>query len=301
LNAWTFLSAASLVAAVALAAAGCYKPAVTDGGFACAATGVRCPEGYTCAADNHCWINPSSANVRDGGQDGAIDTKPLTDAGNGGDSAMCTAPPTALCDQGPAAGEACSPACQKGCSCGRCNVVGGQASCVAAGSVQLGELCNANADNCAAGLTCLPETCGNGLARCYRLCTSKAQCGDTACTITLNSNSTGRTYTTCDVPTYACDPVTGGGCPSPAFNCYLASADRTVCDCPTRPAAMGGLNAECSYYSQCAAGFVCISVSSLAKPQCQFVCEVSKGGCPTGSHCAAMGSSTKYGFCAQDN
>jgi hypothetical protein len=289
--------AAGLVVAAALTLAGCYKPSVTDGGFACAATGVRCPDGYACAADNHCWINPSSVT----GQDGGTDTKPPTDGG-AGDTAMCSMPPVnALCDQGPAAGEACSPACQKGCSCGRCNVVGGQAACVPLGTVKLGEICNANADNCAAGLTCLPESCGNGLARCYRLCTSKAQCGDTACTITINSSSSGRTYTTCDVPTYACDPIAGGGCPAPAFNCYLASADRTVCDCPSRPAAQSGLNAECSYYSQCAAGFVCISVTGQAAPHCQFACDLSKGGCPTGSHCAPMGSSTKYGYCALDN
>jgi hypothetical protein len=286
----------AVVVAVASATAGCYKPTIKDGGFACATTGMRCPEGFSCGADDHCWINPSSA-------DAGVDTKPVTDAG-GSDTAMCSMPATAaLCDQGPAAGETCSPACQRGCSCGRCNVVGGQATCVAAGTIKLGEICNANADNCEAGLTCLLETCGNGLARCYRLCTDKVQCGDTACTITINdANKTGRTYTTCDVPTYACDPVGGGGCPAPAFNCYLASTDRTVCDCPTRPAAQSGNNADCSYYSECAAGFVCISgVDGQTTPHCHFACEVAKGGCPTGAHCVPMGTNAKYGYCALDN
>ena len=34
----------------------------------------------------------------------------------------------------------------------------------------MGELCALGADDCAPGLACLREACGNDLGRCYRFC-----------------------------------------------------------------------------------------------------------------------------------
>jgi hypothetical protein len=87
-----------------------------------------------------------------------------------------------VCTDLPAAGQACNPACQTGCDCGRCNVVNGVPKCVPSGSVKLGEICKfGNDDNCAPGLICLQEACGNGLGRCYRHCARSDQCAGSIC------------------------------------------------------------------------------------------------------------------------
>ena len=189
---------------------------------------------------------------------------------------MCSAAPvTALCAGAAAAGDACSPACQTGCACGRCNVVGDAPACVPSGTVQLGEICTpGDADNCAPGLICLTETCGNGLARCYRHCTDDSQCGSTICTIYIDDPSGKQTkYKTCDVPPRACDPIANSGCPDPAFNCYLTSASMTLCDCPANPP-LGKYGAACMIYSECAPGFVCIANVGIVSPvpRCHFAC-----------------------------
>ncbi len=301
---------AAVVALTVAALGGCYKPSITDRGFLCSAD-KRCPSGYKCGTDDVCALNPVTVTPP---VDSGMEVKMMTDAPivDAGSEAMCMAP-TALCKVDPAGSDVCSPSCQKGCDCGRCNVVDGKASCVAAGTVKLGDVCNANADNCAAGLICLLESCGNGLARCYRHCQTNDDCNGTACTITIDDNAGGPTpYTTCDVPPRTCNPLSTGiaaGCPDPALNCYLTSASQTLCDCPTRPATQGGNNAPCMIYSECAPGFICIAgVDRQTTPHCRFVCDVSKPSCPTlaGSdggapipqHCVATGAGATYGYCA---
>jgi hypothetical protein len=289
---------ASLLAAIALA--GCYKPSIKDGGLVCSPANA-CPDGYTCAADHHCWTVPPVVMPTDSGMDMAKDvTPPKGDAG--GEGGTCV-PPAPMCAAGPAAGDACSPACQRGCACGRCNVIDGKATCVSAGTVKLGDVCNAGADDCAPGLICLLETCGNGLARCYQHCISNDQCAGTACTITIDdSKGNATSYTTCDVPPRACNPVAIGtsGCPNPALNCYLTSANETLCDCPGNVAKQGMNNDPCTIYSDCAAGFICISgVDGQTTPHCHFVCEVANKSCPISEpNCVPAGTGSKYGYCA---
>jgi hypothetical protein len=291
-------SICALLCALALS---CYKPQIQDGGFLCAAVGKRCPDGFSCY-DNHCSRNPT--------------TPPPTDAsqtGDGADGSMCTSPPvTALCAAPPAAGDACNPTCQTGCACGRCNVVGDAPACVPSGTVQLGQICRpGDADNCAPGLVCLPEVCGNGLARCYQYCTDDAQCKTTICTITIDDASNNPTrFKTCDVPPIACDPVNNAGCPDPAFNCYLTSNNTTLCDCPSNadPTKLGKNGAACNIYNDCAPEFVCIgNVGGLVGNHCHFACNVANPSCPntTGADggvgppaaCVPSGTGSKYGYC----
>jgi hypothetical protein len=295
-------AAAAAVAALALAS--CYKPNITDNGFQCSAD-KRCPEGYTCGANNRCSLHP--VTVMPPPQDTGMEvmSMPLPDGGGGGEP-TCAAP-TALCQQGPAPGDVCSPACQTGCACGRCNVVHGKAACVPAGTAKLGDICNPTADNCGPGLICLAELCGNGLARCYQHCITADQCGGVACGITINDDNNQPTpFLTCDVPPSTCDPVTGGGCPSPAWNCYLSSSNQTVCDCPTNanPAKQGMNNAPCVDYNDCAPGFTCISIPGVdmqSGAHCHFVCDITKpNSCPPGEQLTCMPTvpGAKYGFCS---
>lgn len=298
---------AGAVVAAALALGGCYKPNITNGGFLCATSGKQCPDGFQCGANGHCELMPTTV-VTPPPQDTGADVSKMTSMNDGGGSEVACMPPLALCDQGPVGTDVCSPACQKGCACGRCNVVNGKAACVAAGTVGLGDVCNPNADDCAPGLICLLESCGNALARCYRLCTSDDQCSGTACTITVNDASNNPTkFLTCDVPPRTCDPVGNTGCPNPALNCYLTSANETLCDCPS--STQGGNDATCVLYNDCQPGFICIAgVEGQTSPHCHFVCNVAHPSCPTigvtdggqpiSQTCMPAVVGAPYGYCA---
>jgi len=290
------------VALAALSFSGCFKPNVLDGGLQCATSGKRCPDGFQCGADNRCERMPVTVPP-DAGTD-AVSVpdakKDMATSTDGGDGGACV-PVTPLCADEPDAGEACSPSCQRGCGCGqRCNVVDRKPACVPTGTVPLGELCNPNADDCAPGLICLRETCGNGLARCYRHCTNDGQCDGVACTINIADGQNNPTsYYTCDVPPRACNPVDGTGCPSLSFNCYLTSANQTLCDCPGM-GKQGMNNDTCTLYSDCAPGFICISgVDGQTSPHCHFVCDVSKGGCTAAEPtCTPTIGGAKFGYCS---
>ena len=291
---------AAVVALAVVSTSGCYKPNITDGGFLCALSNNACPDGYTCGADHHCWINPAATPPPP--DSGPETSPPMSDAGDGGEAMCMVAAP--LCADGPAAGDACSPSCQKGCACGRCNVVDGKPKCTSIGSVQLGEVCTAGAnDNCAPGLICLIEACGNGLARCYRHCTSNSQCAGTACTIGIDDGTGASTpYSACDVPPRDCDPINATGCPNPALNCYL-NGNVTLCDCPTK---QGGLGATCSNYSECDKNFTCIALNGEAMAHCRFVCNVAAPACPNvaapdggvmPASCVPAATGAKFGYC----
>jgi hypothetical protein len=265
---------------VIVAGAGCYNPKIQEGGFLCAEVGQQCPVGFMCAADHRCRKNAVT----------------ISDAGE----PMCSSPPvTPTCQDGARAGNDCNPACQKGCDCGRCNVVASVARCVPSGPVKLGEVCKlGNADNCGPGLICLQEACGNGLGRCYHHCSTSDQCDGTICQIPIEDSAGKDTgFLACDVPGQTCDPVSNTGCPSPALNCYLTSANQTLCDCPSSPTAMGKENDPCTIYSDCAPAFVCISgVGGVPGAHCHFACSVANPSCPSG-HCIPATAGSKYGTC----
>jgi hypothetical protein len=305
--AWTRVA---LMAGAAVSLGSCYKPSITDGGFLCG-PGKVCPDGFGCGVDGVCARNPvtvlppQDAAMEASVVDTGVDLKPdvtMTEAGGG--EPICSTPVAPLCDTSPAAGDVCSPSCQRGCDCGRCNVLDKKPACVPPGTVKLGGVCTPGAtDNCEPGLICLVELCGNGLARCYRHCTTAAECDGTACTITINDFHNNPTpYLTCDVPAATCDPVAGTGCPDPALNCYLTSENKTLCDCPRTMPAPGTNGAACKLYSDCAESFVCIGLAGETTPHCRFVCDVSKPACPaTGDGgmlpCVPTGAGSKFGFC----
>lgn len=273
-------SVVTVVAAllVTMAAAGCYRPDIKDGGFICRPD-KKCPDGFTCASDNRCWRNGM----------------PKSDGG------ICQVPaPAPLCQSQPAAGAECDPVCQNGCACGRCNVSGAGVTCSSVpGPKLLGEVCALGAaDNCGAGLVCLQESCGNLLGRCYRFCATEAQCNGTLCQAFVQDKDGNDTpYKFCDLAPQACDPVNNTGCPSPSLNCYVTSASQTLCDCPNDPANQGNIRDACTLYSDCKPGLVCVSnVGGLAGGHCWAVCEAGKS-CQGGVPCVPLGTNGKYGYC----
>lgn len=267
-----------LLAAAALG--GCYNPKIPDGGFACAEAGKLCPDGFVCSVSDHRCHKP----------------------GFSPDAALCTlGTATPVCDTAPAAGDACNPTCQSGCSCGRCNVSsGGAAVCTAVGTRGAGESCLPNADNCAAGFYCWRESCGNTVGRCRQHCTTNADCpAGLFCQNTIpNSGDGGVTHLVCDAPPVDCDPISNTGCPNPAFTCYLSntSTSETLCDCPGPG---HGVLEECAFYNDCQKGLVCISnVGGLIGPHCHPICLVASPTCAAPATCVATSPGAKYGVCS---
>jgi hypothetical protein len=194
----------------------------------------------------------------------------------------------------------------------RCNVAGDASRCVqlTAGVLGPGQICSmgpGGQDDCAPGLICLGESCGN-LRRCYRLCSDDNQCkadDDIHCRIPVLNNTKGTGFKACDVPHQDCDPVAKTGCLSPALTCFLANSGATLCDCPTNnaavtpPAEVGKEGAPCIAYSDCKGGLTCISLMADGGPQpptCRPICVPGKTTCAAGMTCSPLGP--KYGFCS---
>ena len=276
--------AAIVLGGVVAAAVGCFKPNISEGGFTCAASGKACPDGFQCDLANKRCYRPGNI-------------PPVVDAGMEAPPLCTIVTVTPLCDEGPDGGEVCDPTCQRGCACGRCNVVGSTATCVAVGKTQLGAVCKPGADDCAPGLVCLKEVCGNALGRCYQFCTEDKQCSNAICQIPVDDSQGHDTgFKTCDVPPYDCDPVENSGCPNPAFNCYLTSLNQTLCDCPS--ATVGQNDAPCTIYNDCAPGFVCIQgVGGETTAHCHFACKLASPACPTGTTCTPEAAGATFGYC----
>jgi hypothetical protein len=249
---------------VVVVAVGCFRPSIHSGGFTCA-EGRVCPEGFECALiDNHCY-------AKDAGPDVA-----------------CQPPPTPVCGDGPQGNDACSPACQTGCACGRCTIVGDRATCTPAGTRKLGEACNLTSDDCEAGLGCNPEpaTCGANFGRCYRFCRDAADCDGQVC----YAGPLGGSQKICALPAQDCDPVADTGCPSSALGCYWTSERKTYCDCR-------GIQDEgdtCGIYNDCIVGFTCV-VEGAPPGTCRQLCTPGGGECFGGQTCRTNNSA--YGYC----
>jgi hypothetical protein len=270
----------AVVLLTSVGATACYDPNISSGGLLCA-TGGKCPDGYKCnMADQKCYKTGASTDARPA------------------DTTMCTLPVvTPICADAPKAGQRCNPICQNGCACGRCNVIGKDPTCTAAGAKIVGQVCNLSADDCSAGLICLQEACGGGtLGRCYRYCSKADQCNGPSCQIPVLAPGNAETgFLVCDVAPQDCDPVAKTGCPSPSLNCYLTSANQTLCDCPNRTPG-GGLGEACTIYSDCATGFVCVSnLAGLPGSRCAQICSQMSPSCPAAMRCIPSGP--KYGYC----
>lgn len=272
----------------------CYNPKVTSGGLVCSEDAAhRCPAGYTCAS-GHCW-KEGEAPPETGGAGGGSGTGGATPQGGQGGGCATRTP---LCGDQPLSGDVCQPTCQTGgCSCStQCGVAAnGLAACRAVGTKKVGDLCQLSPDDCAPGLVCLAETCGSGLARCYRFCRDVGDCDDVACSRSVKSAAGQPTaFRACDVPSVACDPIAQTGCADPAFVCYVFGPTSTRCDCP------GGALSEgqsCSAITGCAPGLVCLG-SGASGGTCQRLCR-SSADCtrPDGGAPGACSPSGTYGTC----
>jgi hypothetical protein len=158
--------------------------------------------------------------------------------------------------------------------------------------VKLGEVCKPGKDdNCAPGLFCLQEMCGNGLGRCYRHCSTAAQCPGSICQFQIP----GTTFKVCDLPGQTCDPVADVGCPDPALHCYITSGDQTLCDCANNTPGKGMSGDACILYSDCAPGYVCAKDFGEASYTCHLACNKAAPSClPASATCTG---GTKYGHC----
>jgi len=271
-------SARRFVGAIVLAlvgVAGCYNPNITDAGLACG-PGKVCPDNFHCASNGRCY------RAVDGGLDAS---KPV-----------CTSvtPNVATCSRPAAAGDACNPACESGCTCGWCGIVSGTAICLTGtpGTKQVGDACDpSNRNDCAPGLLCHAE-CGTG--RCYKYCDpASADAGTGGDCQSIGTSCTGpsvvgsSTYRLCSLPAVSCNPVTGGGCP-PGLACYPFGSG-TECDC----AGQGKTGDPCGSVGDCAPGYTCISIAKVLT--CQKTCSTS-ADCPAGI-CSNPAMIT-YGYCA---
>ncbi len=254
-----------------LASAGCFRPKILPGGFACGDAGVGvsglCPDGLLCDPGSHtCVSSIGGAGGRatggaggkggQGGQGGQAG-KAGMDGGvrDMGVDYPCLAPPMASCQSSDAG--MCDPVCNTGCghcyekcsvntsgalTCNaQCKVINGTTTCPLPPATPLPgllQLCDQfthdslPTDDCAAGQVCLAaNACGS---RCYQFCRTNTDCPTNA----TCSKDVGGGNSVCDVPTMTCDPVNGAartpstsGCPG-TTSCYLsATSGNTLCDC----------------------------------------------------------------------
>jgi hypothetical protein len=258
-------------------ASGCYRPDIAPGGFVCGDGGV-CPDGFHClSADNRCWQGDA-----------------------GPPPPVCSIPtPPSTCTTPPASGQPCNPACQFGCACGRCNVVKGAAQCnQTAGSKVVNDVCNVSADDCKPGLYCQPECNTPGFGRCYKFCSTGADCEDGIC-MALARNASFQPipgFTVCDIAPQnpPCDPIKNTGCP-PDFNdllgCYYQVGSGPYCDCKgTNPA-----GTTCALNNDCTPGEICLQTGPKPPAQCEELCSLSQNTCSAGDLCTPADST--YGFC----
>ena len=240
----------------------CYRPTIMEGGFRCG-DGGACPDGYHCNVnDKLCYAS------RDAGQPACADPSPMI---------------TPICEDPPSVGK-CNPACQKGCSCGRCAVSGATTVCTTVGPKKLGETCDLATDDCGAGLGCVKDGCGTDLGRCRKFCRNAADCTGGGCNALPSGLSA-----VCEPPAQTCDPEANSGCPDPALACYLEGSVM-VCDCPGSKSEGTG----CVFTPECAPGLTCIGY--LGPPACHKVCS-SNAGCTGGQICNMLSAST-HGFCS---
>jgi hypothetical protein len=269
-------SAGALLLAVALVG-GCFDPKIQSGNLKCAPPNNLCPDGFTCAGG--VCVSKSGGKVGDAG---AMDAANGDGAAGGAGGMTCANAIAPLC--APVTGAAssvCDPVCQTGCACGlRCSVGESGALCGAqVGQKTLGQICTPSSDDCAPGLACLREACGNNLGRCYRFCRDASMCAaGLTCSTEVNSSNSKMALgqLACDLAEQACDPIAGTGCPDAALSCFVTPAGRTICDCPGRRGREGD---NCSYYTDCAPGLACV------QSKCMRLCR-SSADC---AGCAVLG------------
>ena len=270
---------------VVMSAVGCYQPKIQAGGLKCGPASKPCPDDFTCVAD---VCQPTNA-AGGGGAGGSAGSSGGNSGGSGGagGSPSCAHAISPLC-AATSTSAVCDPVCQTGCGCGlRCTVLDTGLGCVApVGEKTLGQLCAPTADDCAPGLVCLPETCGNNLGRCRRFCRDATVCppGAGCATQIPLPDLTPSGQLACDLGYQTCDPYAATGCPDPALHCYVTGPSHTTCDCPNAAGAAREEGDACSAYNDCAVGLACIQAGGPSR--CLRLCQ-STAECPT---CSVLGS-----------
>jgi hypothetical protein len=264
------MSKARLAAVLALAclvAPACYNPNIKSGALKCAENHA-CPDNFHCI-DGLCYRG-------DAGPD--VPPAPVCNS---------VTPDAGTCPRLPAAGEACNPTCETGCTCGWCGLdITGAVKCLMGtpGTKPIGTVCDpANANDCAPGLYCRAEC---GAARCYKFCDTKDDCSGTSCSISLPSG-----LHLCALPDPGCDPIMKTGC-APGFACYPSGA-RTECDC----GGTADAGTTCVLTNTCMPGYQCVATNSSGmntSGACQKLCRVN-GDCGGARTCVTSG--TTYGYC----
>ncbi len=306
---------ATLVCAL-LASVGCFRPKILPGGFACGDAG-GCPDNFNCNK-GLCIANGSDAGVVATGGAGGKGGE----GGKGGAAGMdagvdrpCTGE-VPNCQPADGGTGICDPVCNTG--CGACYQ---KCSVDSTGALTCNELympnekpvgllsfCSATSpanplgetDNCGPGEVCIAgSTCPD---RCYQFCRTNADCqGGATC------SRDGGTYSFCDVPPAACNPLPGAaGCGS-SGSCYLSASGHTLCDCQFPrtglPANTTGRPGDaCNHSRDCLAGNVCLSETLMGK-ECYSVCLLPVDGgpadqCPGGCQPLPQADGgTAYGWC----
>ena len=322
------LAVRALLLGALLASAGCFRPKILSGTYACPEAGP-CPDGFVCNPSTHICVGSlggASGTTGTGGMTGTggtTGTGGIMDAGCTGSIPSCPSTDAGLCD----------PVCNTRCGClDKCSVnTNGALTCNPPFQTKLTgggllQLCSnyavatdptTQSDNCGPGQVCV--TANNCGARCYQFCRTSNDCTNGASC----SRDAGGGYMTCDVPPFDCDPVIGAasktssGCPgmtaTSLFGCYLSATTKTtLCDCQNSNG-NGIEGSPCSHSRDCFAGLICIATSSAQPTSCHRVCRLpgdsgaavspDEGGCKSGPPaCTPIPFSDgttnpTYGFC----
>jgi hypothetical protein len=298
-----------LLGVTVIAAAGCYRPSITDGGLLCAATNPACPDGYSCV-DGRCHrqtqgdasvapdttgdrpVNPDATGDADAGA--TKDTGP--DLTIDADAAMCVAR-QALDGCTPQTGVACDPVCQTVCCTDeKCTALNSGSAATMTASLGCSKLdatrrandtCDvknagttARSDNCQAGLLCVT---GDSDSICFKMCRDDLDCpGGARCEMRRLEPNSMYQAAVCGLPPSTCNPTGQAICPD-GRTCYLITSDkdagdRTVCDISS---GAKGNAASCTYAFECLPGWTCPATGLPGAGRCQPVCAHGGTSSPT--------------------
>ena len=277
---------AAFIAFLGLWAAGCYKPAITDGALLCS-TDNKCPKDLHCACDGACYHAGKEPTTCGGDGDGGLD---MTDgdafvtAGNPGDPCisdnMCS---TGFCSiDGVCCDSKCDGACQA------CNLTGTAGTCT---NVAAGTMPSTNHPTCGpdAPSTCIRDGLCDGKGAC-ELYQQSTVCKPGSCDATSNKATAPSKCDgvgNCVTPTaIVCDPFL---CDSGNVACQTTCSGSGSGMCKPPATCTAGSCGTKANGSSCTAGTQCTSGNCVDTVCCDTAC--------TGT-CQACDLPTTLGMCS---